>query len=456
MGGLRLAVCTRTGKRCLIAVFLGSVSAAGSLCALLGLSSCGGNTIGPAADASVTDSSGESDVGAADGPLSPFGPWPMRRRDPARTARSFGAGPQQPIVRWRAPTDAGSLGAWPIAIGPNDTTYVLTISGIVGGDASTDQPSSLVALSADGTEHWRVQLPFHVYGGEYGGEGVTSMPEVLVGSRGDLYVATYEGVAAVTSDGSLLWQRTDLGPALAIGADGTLYSTCNAAQQRSLCAIAPESGKTIWTGPSMAYLGLEMAVGPDGVVYVGTGGAEAYEEDGGLLWAIALNQPCYAPMVAAGGKTIWACGSDNGSVQAVAPDGGILWQVVTGGTPEAPALGADGTIYVAASQIAGGSSRLYAVAADGGLLWAVDGPDGGYVDVGEPALGSDGTIYVMMSEGELRAVAPDGGTRWTMSPPGISQTGEGVGFGRTLAIAADGSLRVGTTGPAGAVYAIGP
>jgi len=202
------------------------------------------------------------------------------------------------------------------------------------------------------------------------------------------------------------------------------------------------TGTLRWTYTTGWDVRSSPAVGPDGIVYVGSYDKNLYaiNPDGTLKWSYAtggfINS---SPTIGADG-TIYI-GSDDNNVYAVNSDGSLRWSYTTGGyVYSSAALGADGTVYIGSTD-----SNLYAINPDGTLKWSF------YTDLlgailAAPAIGPDGTVYVISYTGVLYAISPEGALKW--------QTGVG-GDNTAPAIGADGTLYIGTRG-LNSVFAIDP
>ncbi len=186
------------------------------------------------------------------------------------------------------------------------------------------------------------------------------------------------------------------------------------------------------------------ALGADGTIYVATLAGElvAVAPDGAVAWRRVLNEELpHAPAVAADG-TIYV-GTFSGQLVAFAPDGSERWRYdvgsFLGGTP---AIGPDGTIYVGDDNFLDGNNLL-AITPAGALKWTAS--LGGQFGASGPVIAPDGTLYVGMTnpdskDGEFAAIGADGVVKWRYAEPSTGQ------FSAPAAIAADGTVYVGTTG----------
>jgi outer membrane protein assembly factor BamB len=201
------------------------------------------------------------------------------------------------------------------------------------------------------------------------------------------------------------------------------------------------TGKLKWKFVTGGYVG-SPAVAADGSVYVcsGDGNLYAVDQTGSAKWQVPNGvQPDFGPPdpVIGPDGTIYF-GSSDGKLYAVDSAGHVKWSFATGPGEDgfhivsSPAVGSDGTLYAAALD-----GNLYALDPDGSLRWtaAID------ARAVAPTIGPDGAIYISFYQGQpenavvgLRAVNPDGSTKWSLT------TADGVDF--PPAVASDGTLYV--------------
>jgi outer membrane protein assembly factor BamB len=155
----------------------------------------------------------------------------------------------------------------PIAVGFDETLY-----------AGSRLNQNFVALDAHGTLKWSFNAR---------NQGFRSSP--VIASDGTIYVITFEGLLyALTSDGAEKWRfqlpkavNGEQHAAPVLGSDGTIYLL---AEQR-LIALSPER-KLLWTLPVEGTFGGSPALANDGTFYVPTleGGLYAVQtESRGLM-----------------------------------------------------------------------------------------------------------------------------------------------------------------------------
>ncbi len=149
-------------------------------------------------------------------------------------------------------------------------------------------------------------------------------------------------------------------------------------------------------------------------------------------------------------------GSYDQDLYAVNHDGSSRWTFATAGNigygvEAGPALASDGTIYVFADDEVLGSF-LYAVAPDGSKKWQFQ-PPGRFLSPG--LLDRDDPFYAV---DYADAVGPTEGTLYAFSASGavLFSTPIGPGAASAPSLGADGTLYIGTRGPGGALFALGP
>jgi outer membrane protein assembly factor BamB len=354
-----------------------------------------------------------------------------------------------------AASDGGEGSAAPCSVAPTDLGVNLT-AGL--GPA----PMFHVDAQHAGRSAARapVALPHETMHVATGGV-VVSQPAIATTPDGPLLVfgSHDKSVYAVAADGTIRWRRATgdlVWCAPALGPDGVVYV---GSDDDKLYAFDLKDGSTRWSfqagpcrvavgsGPEAARCDVDgVTVAPDGAIFASADGLYALRPDGTLRWKF---QPgprvhCAAPpAVSLDGTTVYVGCQDDGLYAIDAATGTKRWEIRAGGDVDsAPAVGADGTIYVGSDD-----KKLYAIAPGGGLRWAVI--TGGAIR-SSPAIGGDGTVYVGSGDGNLYAVRPGGVVAWTfraadriLGSPVIDAAGTvlvGSQDDRLYALFADGKL----------------
>jgi outer membrane protein assembly factor BamB len=228
----------------------------------------------------------------------------------------------------------------------------------------------------------------------------------------------------------------------AIGLDGTVYV---GSYDSSLYAVSP-GGAVKWRFATGGEVASSPAVGSDGTVYVGSddGCLYAVNPEGLLVWRYQTGGPVSSSPAIATDGTIYV-GSHDDRLYALNSDGTLRWSCLTGGDiSSSPAIGLEGTVYV------GSLDTLYAVGVDGTPKWRYDVGLG--IGRASVAIGTDGVVYCgsegSTSSDNLHALNPDGSPVWSFATSGSVSS--------SPAIAADGTIYLGSSGEPGYFYALNP
>ncbi|MGA1841912.1 MAG: PQQ-binding-like beta-propeller repeat protein [bacterium] len=200
-------------------------------------------------------------------------------------------------------------------------------------------------------------------------------------------------------------------------------------QTDSILKWVYQTGKAIWSSPS---------IGVEGAIYVGgyDGKLYALNPDGSLKWNYLTEGPVISsPAIDSEG--IIYVGSEDNRIYAFNPEGSPKWSYLTGGkVRSSPAIGTDGTIYTGSDD-----GNVYALNQDGSLKWSCQ--TGGGV-CSSPAIDVDGTIYVGSDTGKLLSINAAGSLNWSFEV--------GAGVYTTPVIGVDGTVYVGLD----KIYALNP
>ena len=220
-----------------------------------------------------------------------------------------------------------------------------------------------------------------------------------------------------------------------------------------------------WQGKTGDSITCSPAVGPSGMVYVGSNDNSfyAFNQSGAVAWSYAGSGVFDTSSSAIGSDGTVYAGCTDGNLYAFNAAGGLKWKYTVplptptsgagdSGLSSSPALGSDGTVYFHDDD-----GNLYAVTSAGALGWktAVSG-----VSYAAPTIAPDGTIYIGTDGGTFYAFTSTGTQKWSYTTP---VSGESIYT--AAAIDSSGNIYFGTLSgnfysltPAGALrwsYAIG-
>ena len=212
----------------------------------------------------------------------------------------------------------------------------------------------------------------------------------------------------------------------AVGPDGVIYV---GSLDNSLYAVNP-NGTLRWSYPTGDGIRSSPAMTTDGSVCVGSYDDALYavNPDGTLKWSFPTDRSVYASPAIGLDGTVYV-GSLDQSLYAVNSGGSEKWNThIVKAAHSSPAVGADGTIYVGSQD-----SSIYAVNTNGTVSW--EHKTGGTIH-SSPAIAADGTVYCGSDDGALYALSADGTLRWSYQTGGSVQA--------SPAIASDGTVCVGS------------
>jgi outer membrane protein assembly factor BamB len=319
------------------------------------------------------------------------------------------SGPSSAKVAWSYAADDGhrTAGSGPI-IGADGTVY------IVRADYPFMPPTKgtvIDALRPDGTRRWQWQDS---------GEGVADTTPA-VDSDGNVYVtsgSTYGHLVAIDSHGKTKWKVGDATSLIfngtpTVGDDAIIYVQD---VYSSVYALRASDGSQIWRTPISSPAGNGRGgttLSQDGKTLYVMGTGELYAlaaGDGHVQWRAATTAPtsgyCTDPstwsvgtasvgpdgtiFVGTGGLT--GAGDCGGAVDAFKPDGNLKWESASSATvTTTPAVGSGGLVVV--GDYAG---RLVALnGSDGRIAWAFQVPprSESVAFYASPVMGADGTVY---------------------------------------------------------------
>lgn len=351
------------------------------------------------------------------GPLD--SPWPMMSHDIRRTGRSPYNTTQTPegVEIWRFGASDSFDGG--VVVDDKGLLYFGCID------------TNVYSTDSNGTLRWKTNLY----------RCVESTP--AIDENGIIYIGTALNsnclFALYSNNGTVKWSYptgnyVDSSPA--IGTDGTIYF---GDYNGYFTALHPD-GRVKWRYHTGDVITGSPAIGPDGTVYIGSQDSILYAffpDNGSVKWKFYTGGWVRVSPCVGDDGTVFCVSFDN-YLYAIYPDNGTMkWKTfVNAGTN--PTIGPDGTIYA-------GWDVLYAVNPDGTVKWTF--PGYAYIEGGTPCTSKEGIIYFGTTGDKIVAVNPNGTLRWVrdlthpcQSPP---------------AIAADGTIYIGSESPGAAIHAYG-
>jgi outer membrane protein assembly factor BamB len=309
--------------------------------------------------------------------------WPMFQGNPQHSGQATVAGPTSPTIAWTfGPNDGYHPEAVPPIVGSDGTVYVARVKQAENALEPCPESSVVDALAPKGRLLW--QWPDPCRSIFLGG--------MAVATDGTVFAIDGSSLVAIAPGGTTRW-RTPLSSEgeVTIGPHGILYVQDESSK---VYAVKPTNGQVLWTySPPRGFSGSDTpTVSPDGsTIYAGSGSGvlTALTTSGAVKWTLNVGSPiANAPAVGPDGTIYVATGGD---LDAVTPQGTVKWTFA----PEAgigvgltPAVGNDGLIFAAATE-----GRLIAVrAVDGSLGWIFQSP--GATPTSSPLIDANGTPYV--------------------------------------------------------------
>jgi hypothetical protein len=325
----------------------------------------------------------------------------VRLRSPGlewRTTTSISAGDTGvvhailPVTLWSWGEPGARFSTIP-AVASDHTCAVVAYTGY-------DENERLLAFDSAGVLRWQARL----------GDGYCPSP--IIDDAGVIYAVAPDSILAFAPDGAVLWGLPATGsarPALALGADNTVYAACN----DTLRAI--QSGTERWRCPLAGTAKTRPVVGSDGTIYVQTSTElVAIAPTGSTKWRYVFDAPARAGYLAIDGSGNVYCRTRSALI-GIRPDGTERWRFVCG-DPEpvpGPAIAADGTVFTKLDR------WFCAVDSTSRFLWASSEPL--FSCHATAALAADGSILVSTSgwyaadyyaAGSLTCLYPDGSLHW--------------------------------------------
>lgn len=297
--------------------------------------------------------------------------------------------------------------------------------------------------------------------------GSRNVTGAALGSDGNIYVGSSEGLYAVSPDGKLAWQSPVLAgmhaPAV-VAPDGIIYVTTSWGGFQS---VNPDGTKRWDSRYGMIGFESSPTLG-NGVLYLANTVSDVWAFDPSaatpLVWELATSRagmvnragalPGSASVNQARSATSPVLGPDGNLyvprqhwLHSFGTDGTERWRISpTAGSLGQAAAGEDGTIYIGASD-SGYTSKLLAVDTDGAIRWQIDVAQG---VLGSVVVDKLGGVY-FCSIDKLTALTADGQVKWQFngagqcsSSPALTEDGTlylGVVPNHLIAVKSDGNLK---------------
>ncbi|MEN6449000.1 MAG: SdrD B-like domain-containing protein [Thermoguttaceae bacterium] len=186
-----------------------------------------------------------------------------------------------------------------IVVGNDGSVYALSEFNITFTSATLDSLSAgvdpvsptayVTKIDSSGNVLWTHQDP--------------CISQIALASDGSLYTAG-SSISKLDGDGNVVWSKPIHATDIATAPDGSVYAYSVTGSTATLCML-DSSGNTLWseTGASLSDAGYDLAVGPDGILYLAcdrvtatsvTEGSTLYEQDyivtafgegGAVLWS---------------------------------------------------------------------------------------------------------------------------------------------------------------------------
>jgi outer membrane protein assembly factor BamB len=271
---------------------------------------------------------------------------------------------------------------------------------------------------------------------QYGTGGrIRSRP--AVSATGTVYAVSEDGfLYAISPEGRLAW-KSDLGwitvDCLAVGVDGSVYAGL---KNGFLAAVNPH-GKEIWRvrldGPPSG----DPLVSPDGTLYIGTdrGSMFAVSHRGVSEWAASLPASITQPAVMDGSGTVFVVCADR-KLYAFTRWGTPAWSLPFASDLTAPAVDPAGGLVLGTSD-----GELVAVSPTGGIRWSYNaGAPLTAPVIGSAEKGAAAVIFAATKTGAIVALSSTGMLVWRMESGKSFAGGCMLGENAVLALATDGTL----------------
>jgi len=301
------------------------------------------------------------------------------------------------------------------------------------------QGNDFVALGTDGSEVWRI-------------EAVKMISGPVIGPDGSIYISAADStLLALNADHSERW-RINVGQYLwnppAIDTDGCLYYSTNSG---ALHKVKPD-GTLEWVRQITTldwWTRSSPVVDSDGTIYFVSGSLYAITSDGEVLWTFGERITTRSPAIGLEGAIYLVAHRNQSYLQAINPNGTLKWEYqLVASADSGPVIGPEGNIYLLVED-GNGISFLYAWDGDGQILWMFPTDDGSH---STPAVGDDGVVYFGTGDpwtdwetywrgSSIYAVNLDGTQQWRIETISPVRASPAIGTDGHIYISADGVLQ---------------
>jgi outer membrane protein assembly factor BamB len=191
-----------------------------------------------------------------------------------------------------------------------------------------------------------------------------------------------------------------------IDGNGTLYISSNF---EGLYAIYPNGTKK-WQRDLEGDIVYQVALGPDGAIYVGTHKRfHSFSSDGTLRWISPMEKSFISRPTISNDGIIYT-GTTDGYLYAFYPNGTTKWEYYIGNSIISTSIDFYDNVFCSARW----DKHLYCLNSNGSLMWTFITPE---IVTDAPLIADDGTIYLVCIS-SIFALDPSGMEKWRISPNG--------------------------------------
>jgi outer membrane protein assembly factor BamB len=334
--------------------------------------------------------------------------WPMIGGSFTHAGASQAVGPSSPAASWELnpkrtePRGYVDWGNSPV-VGSKGTIYLV--------QSPATPPFTRTHVVAISPSTHKTLWTWSLSGVRGAGGALNETPAVA--TDGVVYVAT--NILYAIKDGRTLWQRKNVvgtfGPT--IGPDGTVYAWN---ENKGLEALNPQNGDRYWSSAD-AYASSEPALSPDGTTLYVAGSVDLYALSAGRTGGqVEWTYPITATDVPAVGPDGTIYVSSGGTLDAINANGTLKWSYVSpDGTfaPSSPAAVTAAGQVVASLDVGYGGIVVVLQQSDGTLAWSYSAPpEPSFTYFSSPVSDADGNIYIQNASA-VSEFSPQGSLMWT-------------------------------------------